>query len=259
MATLTFLGTGTSQGVPLIGCKCQVCTSIDPRDNRLRSSVLIQMKGVNLVIDTGPDFRQQMLREGVEKLHSILYTHGHKDHLAGLDDVRAFNFIQQKPIDIYLDQYTEQNMRSEFSYIFAEDPYPGIPQVNLHRLRSGELTTINGIQVLPIEVMHAKLPVLGFRFGNLAYITDANSISDRSMDLLRGVQTLIINALRHEKHISHFTLEEAIIVAKEIGPESTYFTHISHQLGLHSEVSKDLEPSYHLAYDGLRLTFEGYQ
>lgn len=257
---VTFLGTGTSQGVPIIGCECPVCVSSDERDKRLRTSVIVQTEGKNIVVDSGPDFRQQMLRVGIKHLDALLLTHAHKDHIAGLDDIRAFNFIQRKAIDVYCTDMVENQLRREFAYIFAEVKYPGIPELNLHQLEVGLETTIAGVQIMPVEVMHYRLPVLGFRFLNkengktFAYITDANFISSDSMELLKGCDTLVLNALRKEKHISHFTLDEALEVIKAIAPRSAYLTHISHQLGLHAEINAQLPQGVELAYDGLTIS-----
>ncbi len=255
MSKLTFLGTGTSQGVPLIACPCEVCHSTDERDKRLRSSVAIEHQGISIVIDTGPDFRQQMLRAEIDSIDAVLYTHGHKDHVAGLDDIRAYNFILGKPIDLYLDQHTEEGIRQEYSYIFADKKYPGIPQVELHRATALQPIDLEGLSILPIPVMHAQLPVLGYRIGDLSYITDANFISEEAMEALSGSKILVLNALRHEKHISHFSLTEALEIAKQVGATQTYFTHISHQLGKHSDVADTLPDGVQLAYDTLEVSF----
>ncbi len=252
---ITFLGTGTSQGVPLIGCKCKVCQSTDPRDKRLRSSVAVDIEGQSWVIDTGPDFRQQMLRDQRDRLDAVLYTHGHKDHIAGLDDIRAFNFTQNKAMMLYLDEATEESIRREFAYIFANFKYPGIPQVDLHRVEPDTAFAIAGVEIIPLAVMHYKLPVLGYRMGKMAYITDANFISEQTLSLLEGLDILVLNALRREKHISHFTLEEALKMARRIDAKQTYFTHISHQLGTHGEVTLELPEGVDLAYDGLQVLF----
>lgn len=251
----TFLGTGTSQGVPLIGCKCKICQSKDSKDKRLRSSVMIQSETTTVVIDSGPDFRQQMLRENVCKLDALVFTHSHKDHLAGMDDIRAFNFIQNKDMDLYATIETQDMIRNDFAYIFNNKTYPGIPQVQLHNISKTEAFTIGDITFQPIEVMHYKMPVLGFRINNLTYITDANFIADEEKEKIKGSEILILNALRREKHISHFTLEEAIEISKEIKPAQTYFTHISHQLGLYSDVEQELPIGINLAYDMLSFDF----
>ena len=250
---VTFLGTGTSQGVPVIGCTCEVCTSLDYRDKRLRSSVHIEVDGLSLVIDTGPDFRQQMLREGVRRLDAVLFTHGHRDHLAGLDDVRAFNFLQSSDMPLYAQKMVHQQIRSEFYYAFEEHKYPGIPQLQLNAIES-EAFQVGNTAIQPLPVMHMKLPVLGFRIGNFSYITDANAIPDATKKLLEGTEVLVLNALQREKHVSHFNLEEAITMAKSIGAPKTLFTHISHKLGRHQSVQKELPQSVALAFDGLTVT-----
>jgi phosphoribosyl 1,2-cyclic phosphate phosphodiesterase len=250
--TITFLGTGTSQGVPVIACNCEVCTSPDPRDKRLRSSIMIEAEGKVIVIDSGPDFRYQMLRAKVKHLDAIVFTHEHKDHIAGMDDIRAFNYRQEAAIDVYATERVEQALRREFSYIFAEMKYPGIPDINLHQITLQPFS-VHGINFIPIEVMHYKLPILGFRIGDFTYITDAKTISEQEKKKIRGTKTLVINALQIEKHISHFTFTEAIAFAKEIGAERTYFTHISHRLGRHASILALLPKHITLAYDGLVL------
>ena len=250
---ITFLGTGTSQGVPLIACPCRVCQSTDPRDKRLRSSVMVTENEMNFVIDTGPDFRQQMLREHVKTLEAVLFTHAHKDHIAGFDDIRAFNFMQKKKIDVYADEWVQKQMKREFHYIFEETRYPGIPEIDLHTIHHQAAFEIRDVKFTPIEVMHYKLPVLGFRVGDFTYITDANFISDEEKEKIKGSKVLVLNALRREYHISHFTFEEAIQLAQELGCERTYFTHISHQLGMHKEVETELPPGIFLAWDGLQV------
>jgi phosphoribosyl 1,2-cyclic phosphate phosphodiesterase len=208
---VTFLGTGTSQGVPIIGCRCQVCTSTDQRDKRLRSSVLVQVNGKNIVVDSGPDFRQQMLLTGIQRLDALLFTHAHKDHMAGLDDIRGFNYSQQEAINVYCTTQVEEQMRTEFAYIFAEHKYPGIPELNLHTIHNNVNFEAAGIEIKPVEVMHYKLPVLGFVFDKFAYITDANFIAPKEIEKLMGCDVLVLNALRREQHISHFTLQQAMI------------------------------------------------
>ncbi|MES2591151.1 MAG: MBL fold metallo-hydrolase [Bacteroidota bacterium] len=249
---ITFLGTGTSQGVPLIACTCKVCQSNDSNDKRLRTSILIEEKGKTFIIDTGPDFRQQMLRENVKNLDAVIFTHEHKDHTAGFDDIRAFNFINRKKMDVYASDRVQQAIRREFAYIFSDFKYPGIPEINLHLLEN-KLTVIDGVEILPIEVMHYKLPVFGFRINDFTYITDANDISDSEKEKIKGTKVLVLNALRREPHISHFTLDQAIELVKELKPEKAYFTHISHQLGLHTEVMGELPLGIELAYDGLKI------
>ncbi|HEY0030002.1 MAG TPA: MBL fold metallo-hydrolase, partial [Bacteroidia bacterium] len=234
---ITFLGTGTSQGIPIIACPCNVCNSKDVKDNRLRTSVLIETNGKTFVIDTGPDFRQQMLREKVKEMDAILFTHEHKDHTAGFDDIRAFNFVNKKKMEVYASDRVQEAIRREYAYIFSDFKYPGIPEINLHLLENEKLM-IEGVEIIPIEVMHYKLPVFGFRIGDFTYITDANYISEKEKEKIKGSKVLVLNALRREPHISHFTLEQAIELVTELKPEKAYFTHISHQLGLHAEVQQ---------------------
>jgi len=249
---ITFLGTGTSQGVPVIACGCEVCTSADPRDKRLRTSILIEGEEKVVVIDSGPDFRYQMLRANVQRLDAIVFTHEHKDHVAGMDDIRAFNFKQQGPIDVYADERVQEALKREFHYIFREFKYPGIPQLNLHTIHR-EPFNIGKITFTPVEVLHYKLPVLGFRIKDFTYITDAKTVSEQEKEKIRGSKMLVVNALQRQEHISHFTFDEAIAFAKDIGAEKTYFTHISHRLGKHAEISAILPPGIELAYDGLEL------
>lgn len=249
---ITFLGTGTSQGVPIIACPCNVCQSADVRDKRLRSSILIEEKGKTVVIDTGPDFRQQMLRENVKTLDAVIFTHEHKDHTGGFDDIRAFNYVQQKEMDVYASERVQLAIRRDYAYVFSDFKYPGIPEIKFHLLKNEEIT-IEGINVLPIEVMHYKLPVFGFRIGDFTYITDANYISEKEKEKIKGSKIMVVNALRREQHISHFTFEEAIKLMEELKPEKAYFTHISHQLGLHEDVENELPDFISLAYDGLKL------
>ena len=251
MATkLTFLGTGTSQGVPLIGCDCRVCQSTDARDKRLRTSVLIEDNNNTFVIDTGPDFRQQMLREKIKDVTAVIFTHEHKDHIAGLDDVRAFNYLLKRPMDVYATERVQNAIKREFAYAFSDEKYPGIPQINLHTI-ANEKFAIKDTTFIPIEVMHHKLPVKAFRVGNISYITDANFISEEEKEKVKGSEIIVVNALRREEHISHFTFNEAIDLMFELKPKQAYFTHISHQLGLHKEILKDLPAWIQPAYDGL--------
>ena len=258
--TLTFLGTGTSQGVPVIGCDCPVCRSADPRDQRLRTAALVHYEGVELVIDAGPDFRQQMLRAGVIAPDAILLTHQHKDHTAGLDDVRAFNYTPRDgykevhPCPVYCEERVQAALRQEFSYAFAEEKYPGIPVFDLHTITEVPFT-VKGVEIIPIRVMHYRLPVLGFRFGRLAYITDANRIEEAEMEKLRGVEILILNTIRFTPHISHFSVPEAIALAERVGARATWLTHLSHQLPPHAALCGQLPPHVQPAYDGLTLEF----
>jgi phosphoribosyl 1,2-cyclic phosphate phosphodiesterase len=252
---VTFLGTGTSQGIPVITCNCVVCQSADHRNKRLRVSVLLEMGDKTIVIDSGPDFRYQMLRANVKDLDAILYTHEHKDHVAGLDDIRPFNYLLKKNIDIYATERVQQALRREFSYIFSEVHYPGLPQIDMHTI-SDEVFKIGKTEIIPLNIMHYKLPILGFRVHDFTYITDAKTISEETIAKVKGTKVLVINALQHEEHISHFTLKEAVDFAKKIGAEMTYLTHISHNLGLHEEVEKELPENIKLAYDGLSIFCE---
>ncbi|MEX1188353.1 MAG: MBL fold metallo-hydrolase [Bacteroidia bacterium] len=249
---VTFLGTGTSQGVPVIACECEVCRSSDSRDNRLRCSVLISDTQGNLLIDTGPDFRQQILRENIKHLDAVLFTHEHKDHIAGLDDIRAFNYFQRKHMDIYLSEHVETALRREFAYIFAKNKYPGIPLINLHRINLNPFKLL-GHQITPIEVSHYLMPVFGFKIDSFCYVTDAKSIAESELTKMKNAKVLVLNALRKETHVSHFTLKEALEVIDYVKPEKAYLTHLSHQMGLHAEVEKELPKNVFLAYDGLKI------
>jgi phosphoribosyl 1,2-cyclic phosphate phosphodiesterase len=248
---ITFLGTGTSQGVPVIGCTCDVCRSQDPKDRRLRTSLFIQHDGKNIVVDTGPDFRQQMLTAEISQLDAVVFTHQHRDHIAGLDDVRSFNFLQKKPMPVYGNAYVMDQIRREFHYVF-DSKYPGVPQLLLHEIRN-EPFDILGLHWIPVEVMHHQLPVFGFRIDGLTYITDANYIPKVEMKKLEGSHTIIINALQREDHISHFTLSEALEIIRKLNPERAYLTHISHNLGFYDQVSSELPGNIFLAYDGLQI------
>ncbi|MBR2298743.1 MAG: MBL fold metallo-hydrolase [Bacteroidales bacterium] len=252
--SITFLGTGTSQGIPLIGCHCEVCDSTDPRDKRFRSSALIEYQGIKVVIDAGPDFRQQMLREDVRDLDAILLTHPHKDHTGGLDDVRAFNYITGKNMPIYCEPNVLESLKMEYSYAFREHKYPGVPEFEVHTIGTDPFF-INGVEIIPVRAMHYKLPVLGYRFGKLGYLTDANYISDEDIQKFRGVDVFVINTIRREKHISHFSLDEALDVARRVGARQTYLTHLSHQIEKHSELSLFLPDGVTPAYDTLRVRF----
>lgn len=251
--TITFLGTGTSSGVPMIGCNCEVCTSKNPKDNRLRSSILVQSATTTFVIDTTPDFRYQMLRTNTKKLDAVLFTHPHKDHVAGLDDIRAYNYFQEKPMDVYANALTQETLLNDFHYAFAEKKYPGLPRIELHTIDETPFI-IGDIAITPIKVWHMKMMVLGFRMGNFTYITDANKIDEAEKDKIKGSKILVLNALRKEKHLSHFTLDEAVEIANELGAQQTYFTHISHQLGLHNTINAELPSHIQLAYDGLKFS-----
>jgi phosphoribosyl 1,2-cyclic phosphate phosphodiesterase len=250
---INFLGTGTSQGVPVITCQCEVCKSLDFRDKRLRTSIHLQHQDLSLVIDAGPDFRQQMLRENIPHLQAILLTHEHKDHTAGLDDIRAYNFSQGTDMPIYgLERVLEQ-LKTEFAYVFKQNNYPGLPKMLLNPIEKNSFS-IGHLTIEPLEVMHHKLPILGYRIGNFAYITDTNYISDQTMDKLQGLDVLVLNALQQDPHISHFTLEEALAWIKKIAPKQAYLTHMSHKMGRHAEVSKLLPENVKMAYDGLKVT-----
>ena len=252
---ITFLGTGTSQGVPVITCNCEVCQSDDYRNNRLRVSILIETADKTIVIDSGPDFRYQMLRAKVKDLDTILFTHEHKDHVAGLDDIRPFNYLLHKNIDIFATDSVQDALKREFSYIFSDVKYPGLPQIELHTI-DREPFFIGETKIIPLAIMHYKLPILGFRIGDFTYITDAKTVSEETIAKVKGTKILVVNALQRQSHISHFTLDEAIDFAGKIGAEQTYFTHISHNLGLHEEVEKELPKGMKLAYDGLTLFSE---
>jgi phosphoribosyl 1,2-cyclic phosphate phosphodiesterase len=247
---ITFLGTGTSQGVPPIGCRSDVCLSENPRDKRLRASIHIEWNGLSLVVDCGPDFRYQMIRAGISRVDALLFTHEHRDHTAGLDDIRPFNYLQEGALPVYLHPRVYQAFQGQFDYIFQPVPYPGIPQIDWH-LIDNEAFEISGHVIRPVEVLHYKLPVLGFVFDRFAYVTDANFISDKEKEKLKGMDVLVLNALRREAHISHFTLAEAVALAKELGAKQTYFTHMSHQIGFHDDVCSELPDGIDLAHDGL--------
>ena len=249
---VTFLGTGTSQGVPVIACRCMVCRSENEKDRRLRSSVMFEVEGKTLVVDCGPDFRQQMLRVHAGALDAILLTHAHKDHTGGLDDVRAFNFNLRKEMPVFADRLTQEIVKKQYDYVFEPNPYPGIPRVVLHEIDERPFMA-EGVEVIPVRVYHHKLPVLGFRVKDFTYITDANHIPPEEKEKIKGSKVLVLNALRKQEHISHFTLDEAVALVKELKPEQAYFTHISHQLGLHEEVNKSLPSNIALAYDGLTV------
>lgn len=252
---VTFLGTGTSQGIPVIGCDCEVCRSAHPRDKRLRCSVLINFDDVNVVIDVGPDFRQQMLREEVKHLDAVLITHEHNDHVVGMDDIRPFNFRQRLDMPVYALERVLQEIRAKFFYIFDANPYPGSPRVVCHPVVAGRPFQVRGnLEVLPLEIMHGNLPILGFRLGKFAYVTDASAISPESLRYLQGLDILVLNALQYRKHYSHFTFDEAAEAAAEIGARQTYFTHMSHEMGLHADMESGWPTGILPAFDGLVLT-----
>ncbi len=247
---VTVLGTGTSQGIPVIACNCKVCQSIDPNDNRLRCAILVEVGDIRLLVDAGPDFRQQMLKHRVNNLDAVLLTHEHADHIFGLDDIRSFNWIRKAPMDIYCEKRVAENLKTIFNYAFAEIKYPGTPQMDLIPI-DGKPFQIQGIEVIPIRLYHHKLPVYGFRFGKFAYLTDFNRIEPDELEKLKGLEVLIICALRKTTHISHLNLAEALEIVKMISPRMTYLTHMSHDMGLHAELSKELPKGVTPATDGL--------
>lgn len=286
MARLTFLGTGTSQGVPMIGCGCEVCKSPDSRDKRLRASAFVEYGGLNILVDAGPDFRYQMLRAGISHLDAILLTHNHKDHTGGLDDIRAFNYLEGLPAEIYCEKYVEDSLRREYSYAFTEKKYPGAPEWHIHLIDENAFTvypdngkdgrlewisgkgyvhisgedgggplpdngTARGVEIIPIRGMHYKLPVLGFRFGNIAYCTDMNFIPESEFSKLQGLEHFVINCVKRGHHISHFSLEEAIATARKVGARHSWLTHLSHQLPRYSDLCGELPDGILPAYDGL--------
>ncbi|HMO61181.1 MAG TPA: MBL fold metallo-hydrolase [Ferruginibacter sp.] len=253
--TITFLGTGTSTGVPMIACDCPVCTSTNKKDKRLRSSVLVQSAYTSFVIDTTPDFRYQCLRTGIKKLDAVLYTHPHKDHVAGLDDVKAFNFFTGQAMQVYANSLTTEALMREFAYVFADKKYPGIPEIVLNTIDTTPFM-IGDIPVTPVLVWHLKMPVFGFRFGQFTYITDANRIDAAEKEKIKGSHTMVVNALRHKAHLSHYSVDEAIALVQELQVPNAYFTHISHQLGLYANINATLPAGIQLAYDGLQLHFD---
>ncbi len=251
--TITFLGTGTSSGVPMVACSCEVCTSANPKDNRLRSSIMVQSASTTIIVDATPDFRYQMLRKKVKDIDAILITHPHKDHVAGLDDTRPFQFFTHKPTQIYGNKMSLEGIKREIPYAFQDIRYPGVPKVNLYEI-SLDAFTIGDIPIQPVLVWHHRMPVYGFRFGSFTYITDANRIDDNEKEKIRGSEVIVLNALRNETHISHFTLQQAIDMVRELEIPEAYFTHISHQLGLHKTVSSSLPFGIFLAHDGLEIS-----
>ncbi len=250
---VTFLGTGTSQGIPTISCKCDVCSSVDYRDKRLRTSIHIAIEDKSFIIDAGPDFRQQVLRERITNLDALIFTHEHKDHTAGLDDVRGFNYKEGGTrMKVFGSKTVLDTLKKEFSYAFTEHKYPGVPLIDLIEINNTPFDS-SGITFTPIEVMHYKIPVFGYRINDFTYITDANHISDLELEKVKGTKVLVLNALRREKHISHFTLDEALAIIEKIQPEKAYLLHLSHQMGRHAHVEKELPPNVRIAYDGLKI------
>lgn len=252
---VTFLGTGTSQGIPVIGCNCAACVSQDPRDNRLRVSIQIEIENKTIVIDVGPDFRQQMLRAGTDQIHAILITHEHSDHIAGLDDIRPFNFRYDMDMPIYANAAVQQALKVKYNYIF-DATYPGVPKIQQHLISKEDNFIVAGIPIIPIEILHGNLPILGFRIGNFAYLTDFKTIEANERIKLKGLQTLVISALQHEPHHSHSTLQESINFVNQLGVEKAYFTHLSHKMGTHKVTEKLLPKHINIAYDGLVLDLE---
>jgi len=257
MNSITFLGTGTSQGIPMIGCNCEVCTSDDPHDNRLRCSALIRFEGRNFLIDAGPDFRQQMLREKIAHLDAILLTHNHKDHTGGLDDVRSFNYLEKRSFPIFCEAHVLESLKKEYYYVFQDKPYPGAPEMDIHLITSLPFD-IDGVSVTPVRAMHYKLPVLGFRFGDCAYLTDANYIPESEFEKLQGLEIFVLNTVKRGHHISHYALEEAIGICRRVGARHSYLTHLSHMLPRHAELTRELSSlpfSVQPAFDGLTVGF----
>jgi phosphoribosyl 1,2-cyclic phosphate phosphodiesterase len=252
---VTFLGTGTSQGVPMIACECDVCLSTDSRDKRLRSSILIEVDDTTIVVDTGPDFRYQMLRANVKKLHAVVFTHEHKDHIAGLDDVRGFNYIMRQSMDIFATERVQNALKREFYYAFETEKYPGVPELHLHSIVN-EPFKVGQIPVIPIQLMHYKMPVFGYRIHDFAYITDANSIAEEEVEKLKGVKVMVINALRKTPHISHFSLEEALEIIRKVNPERAFLTHFSHQMGKYMDLIQELPSGVKPAFDGLEIEMD---
>jgi phosphoribosyl 1,2-cyclic phosphate phosphodiesterase len=248
-----FLGTGTSVGCPMIGCSCDVCTSNDPRDRRLRNAVLVQVGNKNILIDCGPDFRQQMLREKITWLDAILITHLHNDHTVGFDDIRPFNFMTRRDMPVYTDEFTAKDLTRRFEYVFGASLYPGAPSADIIYIDKNTPFKAAGIPIIPLEVIHGKLPVLGFRFGQFAYVTDAKTIAAEELAKLEGVEYLALNALQQKQHHAHLTLEEALEIIEIINPKKAFLTHISHKMGKHAEVAPTLPDNVVFAHDGLKV------
>tara|TARA_X000000368_G_C23002010_1_gene699394 strand:- start:332 stop:1099 length:768 start_codon:yes stop_codon:yes gene_type:complete len=249
---ITLLGTGTSQGVPVIACRCEVCLSSNLKDNRLRSSIMIEVDNISLIVDTGPDFRQQMLREKVEKVDAILFTHHHKDHVAGMDDIRAFNYRWKKHMQLYCTQLTEEALKKEFPYVFSNVKYPGIPEVNINIIKNKPFK-IQETTIIPIEAQHYMMPVLGFRIKNFVYLTDVSAISEKEKEKMKDADLIILDALRKKPHLSHFNLEQALDLLEELKPKKALLIHVSHYMGLHDEVNNELPNHIKLAYDGQKI------
>lgn len=249
---VTFLGTGTSQGVPVIACQCRVCLSSNTRDKRLRSAVLVEQDGTSVVIDSGPDFRYQMLRAGVKHIDGLVFTHEHKDHIAGMDDIRAFNYVNKSKVDVYATSRVQEALHREFPYVFDDFKYPGVPEIEMHTITDSAFL-IGNLNILPVEVLHYRLPVNGYRIGDFTYITDANHIPEKAYEQIKGSKILVLNALRREPHVSHFTLAEALEIIEKVNPEQAFLTHISHQLGMNDEVDAELPEHVKCAWDGLVL------
>jgi len=248
---ITFLGTGTSTGTPLIGCDCEVCQSSNPKNHRLRSSVFVEVDGLNILIDIGPDFRQQMLRAKIKRIDAVLLTHEHNDHIIGLDEIRAFNFLQRASIPIYAAERVLEEVQQRFSYLFKEELYPGAPRVSIHTVNKNESFHLQHLKITPIEYLHGKLPVLGYRIHDFAYLTDFKTISEKEFRKIKGTRILVLSALQQKSHHSHLTLEEALEMSSKIKPEETYFIHMGHRMGLYNEIQELLPENVQLAYDGL--------
>lgn len=251
---LTFLGSGTSQGIPIIGCDCKVCKSTDPRDKRLRASVMVEFAGKRIIVDAGPDFRYQMLRADIKAIDAIILTHNHKDHTGGLDDVRAFNYFTKKPVDIYCEPYVLESLKKEYSYVFAEEKYPGAPSMDVHTIDEKPFRIGDSPEIIPIRGKHYFLPVLGYRFGNIAYLTDFSKIENSELKKLHGLDYFIINTVQKKPHISHFSLDEAVDLCKKVGAKKSFLTHLSHRLPVHELLTKELPEGIEPAFDGLTIT-----